>query len=153
MKKIKNCNSLYILGILALLFIVFISISITMKESYVMNEINDKFIPNNIVSGSSNIPTYNIDMAVMYQRNTEYKGNDISLNTFKPGTQGMYEKCFNICLNDPSCNGIVTDFDKGNIDTTNRILNYNCWTKSRMNENNRTISVPSKPLYSTIFPR
>jgi hypothetical protein len=154
MKKIKNNKYLYILAtlaILSLLFIIFITMNI--KESYTSNKLSTEFIPNRIQRGQSSDPIYNLDMAVMYQKDTEYTDNDISHNTFKPGTSGMYERCFNSCLNDPSCNGIVTDFEKGKIDddSEKHPLNYNCWMKSSMTK--KIPSTKSDPRYSTIFPR
>ena len=115
MKKIKKCNYLYILSILAILALLFILfMPIKMKETYISTKIPSEFIPNQIQRGQPSDPIYYLDMAVMYQKDTTYTDNDISHNTFKPGTSGMYEKCFNSCLNDLSCTGIVTDFEQSN---------------------------------------
>ena len=149
--KFKICNNLYILTILVILFIIIIVITITMKETYISAKIPYDFIPNIIQRGQSPDPINNLNMAVMYQANIDYTDKDASHNTFKPGTSGMYEKCFNSCLNDLSCTGIVTDFEQSNNKDDARQLPYNCWMKSSMKQ--KTISTKSDPRYSTIFPR
>ena len=152
MKKNKKCNYPYILAILAILAILFILfMPIKMKETYISTKIPSDFIPNIIQRGQSPDPINNLNMAVMYQANIDYTDEDVSHNTFKPGTPGMYATCFNSCLNNSSCTGIVTDFEQGNIEDDKRQLPYNCWMKSSMNK--KTISTMSNPRYSTIFPR
>ena len=152
MKKNKKCNYPYILAILAILAILFILfMPIKMKETYISTKIPSDFIPNSIQIGPSSSPINNLNMAVMYQPNIDYTDEDISHNTFNPGTPGMYTTCFNSCLNNSSCTGIVTDFEQGNIEDDKRQLPYNCWMKSSMNK--KTISTMSNPRYSTIFPR
>jgi hypothetical protein len=149
MKKSKNCNNLFILGIsISLLLIIGILMSMNMKENYTQTTIPSDFIPNQIQTGTFPISIDKRDIQVMYKPNKDYIGNDISKNTFERGEKDIYSKCFDSCLINPSCKGFVTDFEQGNTDNNKR---YNCWLKSKMN--NSTNDTNSNKRYSTIFPR
>ena len=149
MKKSKNCNNLFILGIsISLILIIGILMNMHMKEAYSKTTIPTGFIPNQIQTGIPPIPIDQRDIQVMYKPNKDYAGYDISKNTFERGEKNIYSKCFDSCLINPSCKGFVTDFEQGETDNNKR---YNCWLKSNMT--NSTNDTNSNKRYSTIFPR
>ena len=137
MKYVKKCNYLYILAILAILFIGIIMI-MKMKESMIF-DISTNTPPNNFITTNKvlNVPiNSNLDVPVTLFNMIDYSGNDISYNN-----SISYSDCFYNCANNNLCKGIVTDFDKN-------IGPGQCWMKSDM-----SIHVMNQNKYSTKFNR
>ena len=123
--KIKKCNNLYILAILAILFIIIISITMKMKETYyIPSPLPNDYIPNQIEKSS----TSTSQKSVMYIPNTWY-ANNADKFTDKP-----YDACLDECVNNTSCKGITTNTIRS---TSNPNPTGRCWQNTTMTENNR----------------
>jgi len=145
----KKGNKLFILGItISLILIIGIFIKININENYTPSTIPSNFIPNQIQTGILPTPIKERSIQVMYKPNIDYVYNDISKNTFMPGEENLYNRCFDSCYINPLCKGFVTDFTQNNTDTTK---SYNCWLKDKMDT--PTNKLNSNKRYSTIFPR
>ena len=149
MKKNKNCNNLYILAFLAILFIIIISITMNMKESYTTRRPNslDDFNPNIIQQNVDVSTKKNMDIAVMQLDNFNFNITDKYNNSYEISYDKdiSYESCFNKCIQRDNCIGIVTNFREINGTNTG-----SCSLRSNMDMRNKKTD---KNYFSTILPR
>ena len=134
MKKIKiknKFNNLYILAILAILFIIIMGITMNMKEPYAYTPYTYEtgFVPTHVARYSpdstnplkfNSPPAYQYqDTPIMYSSNEDHPNN-----TIRTMTSQNYTSCVNSCITEPTCKGIVTDFkqsDRGTCDLKNKM--------------------------------